>query len=261
MLRSLLVTIFFSSFRLLRILLGGPEVLFQGFWMGALPEPLCDLISMRYLGDGRSYTGTEYLDSGLHFWEDLAISRFFTQGRVLVAAAGGGREMIALARRGFEVDGFDCSKVMVAAGRQALAERGLQGRIDWAPPCKAPEILQQYDSLVVGWNGYTAMAPRKRRVAFLQSLRPHLLPGSPILVSVALRAGAGRNAVWTPRIANAVRICTFRAPIFEAGALFPGRPKHYFTRKQLEGELTEAGFSPVEFYRWGPYGAVVCISR
>ncbi len=66
-----------------------------------------------------------------------------------------------------------------------------------------------------------------------------------------------RLPVWTPRIANAVRACTFRPRVFEPGDTFQGRPKMHFTRLQLERELTDAGFSPVAFYVWGTSEALV----
>jgi hypothetical protein len=92
----------------------------------------------------------------------------------------------------------------------------------------------------------------------MKSLGAHLRPGSPVLVSAAIGSARSGLAIWTPRVANAVRVCTFRRPVFDRGATFPGRPRHEFTRRQLENELAEAGFSPAAFYRWGDFGAVVC---
>lgn len=49
-------------------------------------------ISEKSYGAGTSYTNDRYLDQGFHFWEELAVRAWFTQGnRVMVAAAGGGR--------------------------------------------------------------------------------------------------------------------------------------------------------------------------
>ena len=66
--------------------------------------------------------------------------------------------------------------------------------------------------------------------------------------------------LWGRPDANAVRRLTFRRPVFGTGSCFPGRPRHQFTRRELEDELSEAGFSPVAFWRWGPFGAVVCLN-
>ncbi len=258
---NLIASLYLWSHRLFRVLHGGSQALFEGFWMGLLPESAYDAISELSYGEGKAYTNASYLDQGLHFWEDLAVRTCFSPGsRVLVAAAGGGRELIALVRGGFQAAGFECSHAMVEAGKHALAERGIAATLDWAPPCVAPRLEGPFDALIVGWNGYCYISPRPRRIVFLKDLRSQLRAGSPVLVSTAIRPPHARVLTWTPRIANAVRICTFRAPVFETGDSFPGRPKLHFTRRQLEQELIEAGYSIDRYYVWGGYGAVVAKS-
>jgi len=258
MFTNFVASLYLWSHRFFRVVHGGAQVLFEGFWMGLLPESVYDAISEKSYGQGKLYTNASYLDQGLHFWEDLAVRTYFPPGgRVLVAAAGGGRELIALVRNGFQAAGFECSHAMVEAGRLALAERGLAATLDWVPPCVAPRMEGPFDALIVGWNGYCYISPRARRLAFLKDLRSQLRPGSPTLVSTAMRPPHARVLTWTPRVANAVRVCTFRAPVFEAGDSFSGRPKLHFTRRQLEKELIEAGYTITTFYKWGDYGAVV----
>ena len=163
-------SVFLGSYRVFRFVHGAAKSLFEGFWMGLLPERSWDIISERSYGAGENYTRTAWLDSGLQFWEDLAVRRFFhpeaANGmRIWVAAAGGGREMIALSRMGFSVDGFDCSRSMVAAGVAALSERRIAGNMEWAPPCQSLATSENYSAVIVGWNGYTYIAPRDRRFA------------------------------------------------------------------------------------------------
>jgi hypothetical protein len=265
-LKSLTATVCYQGWRIFHRVISGVETLFEGFWLGLLPDSVIDLVSERSYGEGAEYTGPSYLDAGFHFWEEIAVRRFFPGGgKVLVAAAGGGREVIALARAGFVSAGFECSHSMVSAGQRALAERGLDNRLEWAPPCQLPENMLRgefalYDAAIVGWNGYTYISPRRRRIAFLRDLRVHLAPDSPVLVSGAIRGMNSGVAVWTPRVANAVRMLTFRRPEFGTGAGFPGRPRHKFSRSELEAELVEAGFSPLAFWKWGPFGAAVARS-
>jgi hypothetical protein len=261
MLNSFIASFYLWSIRIHRVIVGGAQALFEGFWMGLLPESVYDAISEKSYGDGKQYSNDKHLDSGFHFWEDLAIRTYFAPGsRVLVGAAGGGREIIALARGGFQAAGFECSRAMVRAGQLALVKRNIAATLDWAPPSVAPRMEGHFDALIVGWNGYCYISPRARRVEFMKNLRAQLRPGSPVLVSTAIRTPASRLLTWTPRVANAVRICTFRSPVFEAGDSFAGRPKLHFTRRQLERELEEAGFSIAKFYAWGGYGAVVAKS-
>lgn len=259
MIGSLIATIYLYSQRVFHSIQAGAQAIFEGFWLGLLPNSVTDIISQRSYKGGAAYTGSQYLDSGFQFWEEIAVQRFFPPGgRVLVASAGGGREIIALTRAGYTADGFECCNPMVLAGNRALSERGMTGRIQWAPPSRIPELPGMYDAAIIGWNGYTYISPPERRVAFMKSLLPHLRQGSPVLVSGAFRTMRSGSAVWTPRIANLIRVLTLRAPVFTAGAGFPGRPRQRFTRQQLEAELNDAGFSPAGFWKWGDFGAVVC---
>lgn len=255
---SAAASLYLTSHRVFRVLLGSLQALFEGFWMGMLPESVYDVISEKSYGEGTKYTNDPYLDSGFHFWEELIIGRYFPlKARVLVAAAGGGRELIALVRAGFGAAGFECSPPMVEAGKLALARRNIAATLEWAPPCVAPAMEGSFNALIVGWNGYCYISPRARRIEFLRSLREKVLPGSPMLVSVAIRTPGARVTTWTPRIANAVRRATLRKPVFETGDTFDGRPKLYFTRKQLAQELRDAGYTVTDYYAWGGYGAMV----
>jgi hypothetical protein len=259
MLKVWLAEFYLATDRLFRMLHTGALAAFEGFWMGILPESIADQISERSYRSGFPFNSPDYLDAGLQIWEEIAVMRFFARGsRVLVAAAGGGREMIALAGAGFEVDGFDCNQALVASGQRVLAERGIGSKLDWAPPCCIPRISGIYGAAIIGWNGYTHIAPRERRVAFLKSLSIHLCSGAPLLVSVFVNTNNGRAWQLTWKIANAVRRLTFRPPSVDAGATFPGRPKHYFIKSQLKAELADAGFAMLDWWTWGSSGAAVC---
>ena len=257
LLKSLTAALYLQAWRIFHLLHSGSQTLFEGFWMGVLPDSVVDIISEKSYVEGNSYTGAAYLDSGLQFWEDIAIKRFFPPGcRVLVGSAGGGREVIALTRAGYTAAGFECCRPMVSAGQRALMERAIESRFEWAPPCQMPKDPGKWDAAIVGWNGYTYISPASRRIAFLKSLRGHLQPGAPVLVSGALRTRNTGQVFWTPRIANAVRRLTFRRAVFTTGTRFPGRPRHEFTRPELEAELRAAGFKPAAFWKWGPFCAM-----
>jgi hypothetical protein len=260
MFASLLATTYLVCNRIFHAGHAGIRILFEGFWLGLLPESAVDVISQRSYGVGAEYTAEGYLDSGLQFWEEMAVKRFFPPAsRVLVASAGGGRELIGLHRAGYRADGFECCAPMVEAGNRALTSRGIQSGLRWAPPSSVPACGGIYEAAIIGWNGYTYIAPRARRIDFLRDLANQLEPGAPILLSGAVRSGKSVTAVWIPRVANAIRSITFRPRVFTAGATFPGRPRHEFTRGQLDAELKEAGLSPVAFWKWGVFGAMVAI--
>ncbi len=232
MLRSAAATLYLVTQRAFRTLHGGAQTLFEGFWMGILPESVYDVISEQSYGEGEAYTNDRYLDSGLHFWEELAIRKHFAPGsRILVGSAGGGQRISRSPRR-IRTTGFECSRAMVEAGKRALAERRIAVTLDWAPPSVAPKTGSTYDGIIVGWNGYCYISPRARRIRFLKDLHAQMKPNAPILVSAAMRMPQGQLLQWTPRVANVVRRCTFRAAVFEPGDSFSTRPKMHFTRRQ-----------------------------
>jgi hypothetical protein len=248
-----------AIYRLFHFFHKGAEIVAEGLLLGLAAESAMDEVSEQSYGSGAQYTNNPYLDSGFQFWEKLIVDRFFVPGsRVLVGSAGGGREIIALHRAGFRVDGFECSKAMVNAGRAALIARQLEARLDFARPSAVPVILNRYDAAIIGWNGYTYILPRARRVTFLRDLAAHLEPGSPIVISGAFGVSSSASAIWVPRIANCLRRLTFRTPCLEAGDGFPGRPRHEFSWHQVSAEVSEAGLQSVERYRWGPFFALVC---
>jgi hypothetical protein len=257
---SLLATTYFACNWIFHAGHAGIRILFEGFWLGLLPDSAVDVISQRSYGGGTEYTRDGYLDSGLQFWEEMAVQRYFPPAsRVLVASAGGGRELIGLFRAGYRADGFECSAPMVKAGNRALASRGIQSDLRWAPPSSVPDWGKIYEAAIIGWNGYTYISHHARRIDFLKDLATQLAPGAPILLSGAIRTGNSLPAIWIPRVANVIRSITFRPQVFTTGATFPGRPRHEFTRGQLEAELKEAGLSPIAFWKWGVFGAMVAI--
>jgi hypothetical protein len=165
MLASVLASLYLWSNRLVRFVLGGSQTLFEGVWMGLLPSSAYDVISEKSYGDGSGYSNPGHLNRGFHFWEQLVVEKYFRpSSHVLVPAAGGGRELIALEKAGFHVTGFECSRGMVESGEIELRQRGMRATLTWAPPSVAPKLLNgPFDALIVGWNGYGYISPRARR--------------------------------------------------------------------------------------------------
>src|ERR1700687_1045137 len=86
----------------------------QSLGLGLLDqEELVRLTVQRF--ESSTYLEPAYnAGSGLWLWEREALRRFFPPGgRILVGAAGSGREMIALHRAGYFVQGFECARSLV----------------------------------------------------------------------------------------------------------------------------------------------------
>src|ERR1019366_870404 len=165
--------------------------------------------------------GPEHNLSGLLPWERETIDRFFRpSSRILVAASGGGRELIALHRLGFEADGFDCTPNLVETSRRLLQELGIPSTVTLCPPNDVPRELTPYDSFIVGWTAYMHIPGSVRRIAFLRKVHGLLPPEAPILVSFWVREETSPDEGRAFRLAK-----WFRSLRGRRGALGTRRPR------------------------------------
>jgi hypothetical protein len=176
-----------------------------------------------------------------------------------VAAAGAGREMLALADSGFRVDGFDCCGPLVESGQNALRKHHLDAKLVYAPPSSVPECGGHYDAVLVGFSGYMYIPGRARRVGFLRGLRKFLNPGAPVMVSF-MEGIPGRRRVWTAGIGSAIRRLRRAEPVEEGDCLRAGF-QHHFVRQQILSEMKDADIELVYFSGGTCYGHSVGLVR
>lgn len=228
----------------------------QSVGLGFLdPEELVRLTVQRF--EESSYIDPAYnTTSGLWLWESEALRRFFpSTGRMLVGAAGSGREMIALHRAGYSVEGFECARTLVAAGQVHLRDVGCPGRLIWAPAGTVPALEGPFDGAIMGWSGYMYIPLRTQRVKLLHDFRELLRPGAPLLVSFETRehcerrmSGAARGANWIRKIRGAQNVIV--------GDCLDRGFKHWFNRSDIAAEMLEAGLR-LEWYTSDNYGWAV----
>lgn len=111
----------------------------------------------------------------LESWEtDVLAGHQMKTGTILVLGAGGGRESIALAQRGFSVVGLDINKNSLhIAARQAMAKhlRPLFAQADFLALPIGPGRV---DYVFMSGIMYSSIPGRPQRQAWLRSLRPCL---------------------------------------------------------------------------------------
>src|SRR5687768_11996115 len=79
------------------------RAVFVGTWLGLLDRRALQAADELYYRRVRMYHNDGYNLSGLFAWEADAFDRYFQGCRsLLVTSAGGGREVVALERRGLE---------------------------------------------------------------------------------------------------------------------------------------------------------------
>ena len=247
--------------------LKGVQAVFDGLWLGALgPDDLAAIDARFYQshgGDEPLFAADGHNTGGLNDWEAEVADEYLPAGsRVVVTAAGGGREVLALAERGLTAAGFEPNPALVQAGRALLERRHSGGRasLDPCPRDVFPPAAGPCDAVVVGWGSYIHIQGRDARVALLRQARARLPAGAPLLVSFWERPRGQERYFRVVRACARPLRALRRLPPPELGDTMRQSYVHWFTRAEVEGELAEAGFEVVR-YRSEPYAHAVAVAR
>ena len=240
--------------------MGLARVLFEGFWLGIGTRRFFHGIDDFCYRSWSRYHDESYNRGGLHAWEARVIEQYF-QGResVLLAAAGGGREALALTKMGFQVRGFECHEGLRNVANGLLAQASPDNSILACKRDHCPDLDETFDGLIIGWGAYMLIQESHRRVAFLRRMRARTVPGAPLLLSFYYRDGDTRQLLWTARLANFLRMICFRSKV-EIGDRLAPNFVHYFSRNEIERELALADFQLVSFNTL-EYGHAVAAAR
>ncbi|HET6616274.1 MAG TPA: class I SAM-dependent methyltransferase [Gemmatimonadota bacterium] len=250
----LIARFYFGSRRLITALTGLVartirvlNMVFTGVWLGILSREQLHSIGERYYRGERGYRTDDYNRTGLFDWERRAVEQHFAgRKRLLVMAVGGGREVLALRKLGFDVDGFESDPDLVRFANGFLEKEGLAADIRWTPWDHGPDTDRTYDGVIVGWGAYMLIRGRDRRVRFLRELRDRVAPGAPLLLSFYTTRKDTRYFRGIAWIGRRVARILGRDPVQVGDCLAPNYT-HFFTRERLEAEMTEGGFEPLAF--------------
>jgi hypothetical protein len=222
-------------------------VVHSGLWLGIIDETTCEELDRLYYDDETMYRDPKYNTSGLFPWEASIAERVFVErGPILVAAAGGGREVIGLSRLGHRVDGFEYNQQLAESANRLLRSLGLDARIINAQRDRVPPGLAQYQGAIVGWGAFSLMQSRAVRAGFLQELRALLPQEAPVLLSFFHRKDSSLGFRVIAALANLLRTVTRRRHVELGDALAPNCV-HFFTRGEIEQELGAAGFDLIDY--------------
>jgi hypothetical protein len=176
------------------------------------------IIDNAYRAQSSYLPGGSTFERGLFSWERALLARpeVPTSGNVLLAAAGGGRELKALIERGFEVTAFEPNPVLREGALQvarafphsrsivldgAFADLG-----DAVRGCGPLAPLSQrapFDLVVLGWGSITHVLSRQEQLDVFSSVRK-LAPNAPVIASFFLRSETGYGG-RTERLRKALR--------------------------------------------------------
>jgi hypothetical protein len=132
-------------------------------------------------------------------WEEAVIREEFPAppARLLVGGAGGGRETLALAAKGYEIAAFDPSERLVASlGGRVPGSTVLVGAYEDTDRLFTGEM---FDGAILGWGSFSHLRTERARIGALRSFSR--LTAGPILVSFLAVKGD-----VTPRLARFRRV-------------------------------------------------------
>lgn len=248
------VRLFFRSNRVCNGLQGLIRGCFEGAWLGLLCRERLNQLDEAYYQRQLEYVDETYNRQGLFSWEISAVEAHFAGlRRIAVTSAGGGREVLALSKAGYEAVGFEPNAKLADFGTRLLEADCGGARIEVSPRDIWPPSAIGFDGAIVGWGGYMLIAGRRQRVAFLREAAAELPRGAPILLSFYVRNGGSIRFRAVTAVANPLRRLLRRERIDTGDALVPNAV-HFFTRDELSAELTDGGFELVDFgdkeYGW-----------
>ena len=255
----ILVRVYHASYRAFQRAFALASACHTGVWLSILSEPRRFAIDRVYYDGETMYRTAEYNKRGLWEWEALAIDRYFAGcRRVAVVSAGGGREVLALLRRGVQVSGWECHPGLVEFANELLISEGYKSSVRQAPRDQCPPIDAGCDGAIVGWGAYMLIRGSARRVDFLQQLRARLEPGAPVFLSFVMRPRSRRFGI-AARLGNLLRRFTGGERL-EVGDYLVPNFVHMFTRREVIREFAAAGYDVAAFYA-SPYGHAVVLPR
>ena len=237
--------------------LANTRLISEAFWMSVLSKSAVEAIDDYHYKHFKKYQGKDFNSSALNDWESAMVNRFFSHCRtMLVLASGGGREVYALLKKGFEVDGYECNAKLVEFSQNFIQEEGLTSHIEWVAPNHCPDNGKTYDGIILGWGAYIHVRGKNQRINLLKEINTHLLSGSPFLLSFWYASEMMDNYCSKLTKYNQFFSKIFRTKPIEKGDRLSPFSGHYFTLSDVAEELNESGFSVI--YQEGyPYGHIV----
>jgi len=209
--------------------------------------------------------GGATFDEGLFEWERVAItSAFFPpSGRILVGAAGGGRELAGLSKLGYEVVAFEPAPALAAAAR-AVASAYPRSQVvsaSYADVVRsmengtgplAPHVCgREFHGVILGWTSFSYVW-REERDVLLKALRA-LAPRAPVLLSYLMAddRSEGRMGVMRRGFRRLLRFAGAPA-LAEPGDGFQSWSGFFqtLTPEEVQSLAERTGYKPV--YVKGP---------
>jgi hypothetical protein len=244
------------TFRFLKKLTDFLDAFSAGFWLGVMSEKSLDYSGELTHNGNKSYTDDRYNQSGFFEWEKPIINKHFSKAEtILLIAAGGGREALALSIKGYEVDAYECNTNLIEYGNTLLQKNNVNVKIKYLPKNSVPVEIKKYDGIIVGWGAYSLMSGSKKRLSFLEGLYPFMHKNTPLMISFLWMKERGRRDKIIKNVSNFFRTFGKRDKTEPGDRLEPDFV-HFFTEEEIKNELYQAKYTVID-YTATDYGCVI----
>lgn len=244
-----------SSFRFLKNLTSFLDAFFSGFWLGVMGEKSLDYSDELFYNNNPHYTDDKYNEAGLFEWEKSMIDKHFSKAKtILLIAAGGGRETLALAKLGFGVESYECNTKLIEYGNELLKKNNIPARIKYLPRNTVPEVRNN-DAIIIGWGAYSLIRGNKSRLSFLSELNPFLNKETLLMISFLWMGKRGQRDNIINGVSNFFRIFSTKHRTEPGDRLVPDFI-HYFTDEEIKNEIAQSGLRIIDYYT-KDYGCLI----
>jgi 2-polyprenyl-3-methyl-5-hydroxy-6-metoxy-1,4-benzoquinol methylase len=244
------------SFNCLKKLTNFLDAFSSGFWLGIMGEKSLDYSDELYYSSNKSYSNDKYNLSGLFEWEkNMVIKHFPPAKSILLIAAGGGREVIALTDMGYSVEAFECNRSLLEYGNNLLRGKNVNASIEYLARNSVPAEIKLYDVIIIGWGAYSHIRGRKKRLKFLTEILPFLKKESPIMISFLYVTNRTIKDTIVKKISDFL-VFFSRKERTEPGDRLEPDYIHYFTEEEIRNELEQSNFRVLE-YSATDYGCLI----
>jgi len=244
------------SFSFLKKLTAFLDAAYSGFWLGVMSEKSLDYSDELYYKRNKNYTEDKYNLSGLFDWEKPMIQKHFSNAKtILLIAAGGGREVLALSKMGFEVDGYECNPTLIEYGNALLQKNKIDNKIKYLERNSVPAEIKKYDGIIIGWGAYSHISGNRKRLSFLKALYPFMHNETPLMISFLWTSKRDRRDKIIKSISDFFRTSS-RKEKTEPGDKLEPDFIHYFNEAEIKNEMTQSKFNVID-YNNTEYGCLI----
>jgi len=214
------------------------------------PEDLEALIRQSYRRKEalETWGGIRNRTDGLSEAESHFVTKYLKgKKRCLVLGCGGGRELIALAKLGFEVTGIDSSRELVESAKEHARALSLNCTFEVGDVSHLPQSMEKYDALFMSALMYSLIPTRKRRIAFLKKAQTLLKDDGSFYLEFSVREGR-RGDDWKFFVKKwLVRLCGGNRDLEKGDVILTGHYVHHFNKEsEFLAEIEESGFRVIE---------------